>query len=72
MHVIVWDEFPSNHKEHFQAAYKCLNGFENQVMICIGDFRQNAPVVQNGNIGYKLFRHLLYILCIGNILNPTI
>ena len=43
-HVIVWDEFSSNHsKELFQASFKCVNGFENQVVLCFGDFRQIAP-----------------------------
>ena len=47
--LIVWDEFPSNHKEVFEAAYRALDGFQNQVVICFGDFRQIAPVVQNGS-----------------------
>ena len=46
--LIVWDEFPSNHKEVFEAAYRALNGFQNQVVICFGDFRQIA-LVQNGS-----------------------
>ena len=45
--LIVWDEFPSNHKEVFEAAYRALDGFQNQVVISFGDFRQIALVVQN-------------------------
>jgi len=47
--LIVWDEFPLNYKEVFEAAYRALDGFQNQVVICFGDFRQIAPVVQNGS-----------------------
>ena len=47
--LIVWDVFPSNHKEVFEAAYRALDGFQNQVVISFGDFRQITPVVQNGS-----------------------
>ena len=43
--VIIWDEFPSNHKEIFEDVYKQLNGFKGKVVICMGDFRQIAPVI---------------------------
>jgi len=48
VNLIVWDEFPSNHRELFEAVYKALNCFENKVVVCFGDFRQIAPVVPNG------------------------
>lgn len=47
--VIIWDEFPSNHKEIFEDVYKQLNGFQGKVVICMGDFRQIAPVIKNGD-----------------------
>ena len=47
--VIVWDEFPSNHREIFEAAYRALNGYKDKVVICFGDFRQIAPVVKYGS-----------------------
>jgi len=47
--VIIWDEFPSNNKDIFEDVYKQLNGFEGKVVICMGDFRQIAPVIKNGD-----------------------
>ena len=47
--VIVWDEFPSNHKSIFENVYHIMNEFKNKVVICMGDFRQIAPVIQNGD-----------------------
>jgi len=38
--LIIWDEFPSNHREIFEAAFKALNNFEGKIVICMGDFRQ--------------------------------
>jgi len=38
--LIIWDEFPSNHREIFEASYKALNNFEGKIVICMGDFRQ--------------------------------
>jgi hypothetical protein len=48
--VIIWDEFPSNHRNCFEAAYRALDGFKGKIIICMGDFRQIGPVVQNGSI----------------------
>lgn len=47
--VLIWDEFPSNHKQIFEAAYYQLNKFKDKVVICMGDFRQIAPIVANGD-----------------------
>ena len=44
----VWDEFPSNHRNCFEAAYQACNKFEGKVVVCFGDFRQIAPVVEGG------------------------
>jgi len=38
--LIIWDEFPSNHREIFEAVFKSLNKFEGKIVICMGDFRQ--------------------------------
>jgi len=47
--VIIWDEFPSNHKDICEDVYKKLHGFQGKVVICMGDFRQIAPVIKNGD-----------------------
>jgi hypothetical protein len=46
--VIVWDEFPSNNKNIFENVYHFMNEFLGKVVICMGDFRQIAPVITNG------------------------
>ena len=45
---ILWDEFPSCDREVFEAAYNALDGFENKVVVTMGDMRQIAPVVITG------------------------
>ena len=47
--VIVWDEFPSNHKEIFEAVCRALSGLKGKVIITLGDFAQIAPVVPHGS-----------------------
>ena len=47
--VIIWDEFPSNHKIIFEDVYSTMNAFVGKVVICMGDFRQIAPVITNGS-----------------------
>jgi len=47
--VIVWDEFPSNHRNIFENVYHVMNNFQGKVVICMGDFRQIAPVITNGD-----------------------
>jgi len=34
--VIIWDEFPSNHKEIFEDVYEKLHGFQGRIVICMG------------------------------------
>jgi len=47
--VILWDEFPSCDREVFEAAYRALNKFNKKIVITMGDMRQIAPVVVNGD-----------------------
>jgi hypothetical protein len=47
--VIVWDEFPSNNRNIFENVYRLMNEFVGKVVICMGDFRQIAPVITNGD-----------------------
>ena len=49
VNLILWDEFPSCDREVFEAAYRALRGFEGKVIVTMGDMRQIAPVVVNGN-----------------------
>jgi hypothetical protein len=48
--LIVWDEFLSNHKQCLECAFNVTNKFNNMVVVCMGDYRQIAPVVINGSI----------------------
>ena len=36
--AIVWEEFPSNHKEVFEAVCRALSGLKEKVSITLGDF----------------------------------
>jgi len=47
--VFIWDEFPSNNKEIFENVYTQLNNFQGKVVVCMGDFRQIAPIINNGD-----------------------
>ena len=47
--LILWDEFPSCDREVFEAAHRALNGFQDKVIVTIGDMRQIAPVVVSGD-----------------------
>ena len=40
--VIVWDEFPSNHRELFEAVCRALNDLAGKVVVTFGDFAQIA------------------------------
>jgi len=48
VYLILWDEFPSCDREVFEAAYRALNRFRGKVIVTMGDMRQIAPVVVNG------------------------
>lgn len=45
---ILWDEFPSNHSDVFNAAYTYFSGFQRKIIVCMGDFKQIPPVVKYG------------------------
>jgi len=47
--VIIWDEFPSNNKDIFETVYHQLNNLQDKVIVCMGDFRQIAPIINNGD-----------------------
>jgi PIF1-like helicase len=47
--VIIWDEFFSNNRDLFEAAYEATDCFKGIVLICLNDCRQIGPVVQKGN-----------------------
>lgn len=49
MSTLIWDEFPSNHRECFEAVYDAMNEFKGKVVVCAGDFQQILPVVVNGD-----------------------
>jgi hypothetical protein len=46
--LIIWDELPSNNRDIFEAAYEFFRGFAGKVVLCVGDLRQIAPIVPNG------------------------
>jgi hypothetical protein len=48
--LLIWDEFLSNHKQCFRCAYDITDQFKNMVVICMGDYRQIAPVVIHGQM----------------------
>jgi len=47
--VIVWDEFPSNNRNIFENIYNIMKKFVGKVIICMGYFRQIAPVIAYGD-----------------------
>ena len=47
--MVLWDEWASNHKNIFEAAYKALNEFKNKILVCFTDFRQILPVIPHGD-----------------------
>ena len=47
LHLI--DEFPSQSRECFEAVAKELENFKGKIAVCIGDFRQIAPIVESSN-----------------------
>ncbi len=52
--LIVWDDFFSNHKEIFESVYLTLNGFNEKIVICLGDIRQILPVVKHATVSEQL------------------
>ena len=44
--LIIWDEFPSNHREVFEASSRCLDEFKGKVILCMGDWKQILPVIK--------------------------
>jgi len=53
--LILWDEFPSNHRECMEAVHRfilrCGDECTPKIFVCLGDFRQIAPVVEGGDSG---------------------
>ena len=47
--LFIFDEFPSLDSEVFEAAYRAMEEFRHKTVICMGDFRQIAPVVSGGD-----------------------
>ena len=47
--VFIWDEISSQHVRDFSAAYRAMNGFDNKIIILMGDKMQIAPVVKYGS-----------------------
>ena len=47
--LIVWDEFPNNHRQSFEAVYRGMQGFQGRILVACGDFRQIPPVVPGGD-----------------------
>jgi len=47
--LIVWDEFPNNHRHSFEAVYRAMKGFKGRILVACGDFRQIPPVVPGGD-----------------------
>jgi hypothetical protein len=43
--IIFYDEFPSNHKEIWDAIRRCVAHLPNLIFVCSGDFRQILPVI---------------------------
>jgi len=47
--LIVWDEFPSNNRDLFEAVCRALNDLQGKVCVTFGDFEQIAPVVPHAS-----------------------
>jgi len=68
--IIIWDEFPSNERDCFEAVYNsdCLPQFKGKVVVCLGDFKQILPVgkdqqgVLNATISSSPYWHLFTVL----------
>jgi hypothetical protein len=47
--VIFWDEFPSNHRELFEAVVTYYSASRKRfIFVCSGDLHQIPPVIQGG------------------------
>jgi hypothetical protein len=47
--LFIWDEFPSNHRECFEAVYTSMHGLRGKVVLAMGDWKQILPVVSRGD-----------------------
>ena len=46
--VNMWDEFFSNNRKLFEAAYEATDGFQNMRLVNPNDCHQIGPIIQNG------------------------
>ena len=47
--LFIWDEFPSNHRECFEAVYSSMQGLHGKVVLAMGDWKQILPIVARGD-----------------------
>jgi hypothetical protein len=47
--LFIWDEFPSNHRECFEAVNTSMHGLRGKVVLAMGDWKQILPVVSRGD-----------------------
>jgi len=46
--LFIWDEISSQHLRDIKAIFDVMDQFKNHILIIQGDYRQIAPVIQNG------------------------